>query len=101
MRGGGHKTPPAVAKSRRDSVKIPIGRPARGDVPYSMTLGGSVHRFEDLRAVFAAATPLRSGDALAGIAAASMEERMAARYVLSDLPLRQLLNEALVPYESD
>jgi ethanolamine ammonia-lyase large subunit len=66
-----------------------------------MTLGGSVHRFEDLRAVFAAATPLRSGDALAGIAAATMEERMAARYVLSDLPLRQLLNEALIPYESD
>jgi ethanolamine ammonia-lyase large subunit len=66
-----------------------------------MTLGGSVHRFEDLRAVFAAASPLRSGDALAGIAAASMEERMAARYILSDLPLRQLLNEALVPYESD
>jgi ethanolamine ammonia-lyase large subunit len=77
------------------------GRPARGDVPYSMTLGGSVHRFEDLRAVFAAATPLRSGDALAGIAAASMEERLAARYVLAELPLRQLLNEALVPYESD
>jgi len=66
-----------------------------------MTLGGSVHRFEDLRAVFAAATPLRSGDALAGIAAANMEERMAARYVLADLPLRQLLNEALIPYESD
>ncbi|MGC1460274.1 MAG: ethanolamine ammonia-lyase subunit EutB [Steroidobacteraceae bacterium] len=70
-------------------------------MPYSMTLGGSVHRFDDLRALFAAATPLRSGDALAGIAATSMEERMAARYVLSDLPLRQLLNEALIPYESD
>src|ERR1700728_2640413 len=66
-----------------------------------MTLGGSVHNFADLRAVFAAATPLRSGDALAGIAAASMEERMAARYVLADLPLRQVLNEALVPYEAD
>jgi ethanolamine ammonia-lyase large subunit len=66
-----------------------------------MTLGGSVHTFADLRAVFAAATPLRSGDALAGLAAASMEERMAARYVLADLPLRQVLNEALVPYEQD
>jgi ethanolamine ammonia-lyase large subunit len=70
-------------------------------VPYSITLGGSVHTFDDLRAVFAAATPLRSGDALAGLAATSMEQRMAARYVLSDLPLRQLLNEALIPYESD
>jgi ethanolamine ammonia-lyase large subunit len=66
-----------------------------------MTLGGSVHNFSDLRAVFAAATPLRSGDALAGIAATSMEERMAARYVLADLPLRHLLNELLVPYEAD
>ncbi|HEV2700007.1 MAG TPA: ethanolamine ammonia-lyase subunit EutB, partial [Steroidobacteraceae bacterium] len=70
-------------------------------MPYSVTLGGSVHTFEGLRAVFAAATPLRSGDALAGIAATDMEQRLAARYVLADLPLRQLLNEALIPYESD
>src|ERR1700722_20816974 len=66
-----------------------------------MTLGGSTHTFSDLRAVFAAATPLRSGDALAGIAASSMDERMAARYVLAELPLRALLNEALIPYEHD
>jgi ethanolamine ammonia-lyase large subunit len=66
-----------------------------------MTLGGSVHAFADLRAVFAAATPLRSGDALAGLAAATMEERMAARYVLADLPLRHLLSEVLIPYETD
>ncbi len=70
-------------------------------MPYSISLGGSVHTFEDLRAVFAAATPLRSGDALAGIVATDMEQRMAARYVLADLPLRQLLNDALIPYESD
>jgi ethanolamine ammonia-lyase large subunit len=70
-------------------------------VPYSISLGGSVHTFEDLRAVFAAATPLRSGDALAGIVATDMEQRMAARYVLADLPLRQLLNDVLIPYESD
>jgi len=70
-------------------------------VPYSMTLGGVAHTFADLRAVFAAAAPLRSGDALAGIAASSMEERMAARYVLAELPLRQLLNEELIPYEQD
>ncbi len=53
-------------------------------MPYSMTLGGLVHTFADLRSVFAAATPLRSGDALAGIAAASMEQRLAARYVLAE-----------------
>jgi ethanolamine ammonia-lyase large subunit len=70
-------------------------------VPYSMTLGGSAHTFRDLRAVFAAATPLRSGDALAGLAASSMEERTAARHVLAELPLRQLLNEDLIPYEQD
>ena len=70
-------------------------------MPYCMTLGGSAHTFSDLRAVFAAATPLRAGDALAGIAASSMEERVAARYVLAELPLRQLLNEHLVPYEQD
>ncbi|HTV80637.1 MAG TPA: ethanolamine ammonia-lyase subunit EutB [Steroidobacteraceae bacterium] len=70
-------------------------------MPYSMTVGGTVHSFPDLRAVFAAATPLRSGDALAGVAAGSMQERVAARFVLADLPLRQLLNEALVPYEQD
>jgi ethanolamine ammonia-lyase large subunit len=94
MRRGGVLTPPAVAKNRLNSVKLP-------GVPYSMTLGGSVHTFADLRAVFAAATPLRSGDALAGLAAATMEERMAARYVLADLPLRHLLSEVLIPYESD
>jgi ethanolamine ammonia-lyase large subunit len=94
MRRGGVLTPPAVAKNRLNSVKLP-------GVPYSMTLGGSVHTFADLRAVFAAATPLRSGDALAGLAAATMEERMAARYVLAELPLRHLLSEVLIPYESD
>ena len=70
-------------------------------MPYSISLGGAAHSFADLRALFAAATPLRSGDALAGIAAASMQERVAARYLLADLPLRQLLNEALIPYELD
>jgi ethanolamine ammonia-lyase large subunit len=116
MRGPDFLTPSDVAKTRRDSVKpltvktlrwiVPSPRPAgqrtaEGNVPYSISLGGSVHTFADLRALFAAATPLRSGDALAGIAAASMQERVAARYLLADLPLRQLLNEALVPYELD
>jgi ethanolamine ammonia-lyase large subunit len=47
------------------------------------------------------ASPARSGDVLAGIAAASSQERMAARYVLADLPLNLFLNEALIPYEDD
>ena len=49
----------------------------------------------------AAASPARSGDALAGLAATSAVQRVAARSVLADLSLRVLLNDALVPYEAD
>ncbi len=65
------------------------------------TLGGTVWRFDDLKTLLARATPLRSGDMLAGIAAATAEERMAARLALADLPLAHFLQEALVPYEDD
>jgi ethanolamine ammonia-lyase large subunit len=68
---------------------------------YATTLGGVRHVFDDLKAVMAAATPHRSGDVLAGLAATSAEQRVAARYVLADLPLKAFLSEALVPYESD
>ncbi|MGD5416663.1 ethanolamine ammonia-lyase subunit EutB, partial [Xanthomonas citri pv. citri] len=51
--------------------------------------------------LLAAATPARSGDALAGIAAQTEAQRVAARYALADLPLATFLNEALVPYEAD
>ncbi len=49
----------------------------------------------------ASASPARSGDELAGLAAASAAERMAARAVLADLPLTRFLNEVMVPYEED
>jgi ethanolamine ammonia-lyase large subunit len=49
----------------------------------------------------ACATPLRSGDELAGVAADSAERRIAARYVLADLPLATFLEDLLVPYELD
>ncbi|MBX9816625.1 MAG: ethanolamine ammonia-lyase subunit EutB, partial [Burkholderiaceae bacterium] len=49
----------------------------------------------------AKATPLRSGDVLAGVAAHSAEERVVAQMVLADLPLTTFLSEALVPYEED
>jgi ethanolamine ammonia-lyase large subunit len=68
---------------------------------YASTLGSVRYAFPDLKAVMAAASPPRSGDRLAGLAAASLEERVAARYVLADLPLAQFLEEALVPYEAD
>jgi len=68
---------------------------------YHHTAGGQRWQFRDLGDVMAKATPARSGDVLAGIAAGSAVERMAARMCLADVPLDQFLNEALVPYESD
>ena len=68
---------------------------------YSHTVNAQRHTFVDLRDLMARATPLRSGDRLAGVAANSAAERMAAQMALADLPLRTFLNEAVVPYESD
>ncbi len=67
----------------------------------SATLGLQTFRFGSLREVMAKATPLRSGDALAGLAAGTEQERVAARWVLADVPLQCFLEEALIPYESD
>ncbi|MCW5663315.1 MAG: ethanolamine ammonia-lyase subunit EutB [Piscinibacter sp.] len=68
---------------------------------YAHTVGVTRHVFDDLRTLMARATPLRSGDELAGIAARSAEERVAAQKALADLPLATFLNEAVVPYEID
>ena len=68
---------------------------------YTSDLAGTRHVFTDLKALLAAATPLRSGDQLAGIAAASAEQRVAARYALADVPLPAFLSELVVPYEVD
>ena len=68
---------------------------------YGHTIGGIQHRFATLSELMARATPYRSGDALAGIAAQSAEERVAAQYALADLPLRQFLSDLLIPYETD
>lgn len=68
---------------------------------YSCNLGVRRYVFPDLKTVLAKASPARSGDMLAGVAAASEEERMAARLVLADIPLVRFLHEAVVPYESD
>jgi len=70
-------------------------------MPYQHRIGAQTWQFADLKAVMAKATPLRSGDQLAGVAAASYAERMGARMCLADLPLQRFLDEALVPYESD
>src|SRR5215212_3446343 len=68
---------------------------------YAATLRGTRYAFADLRAVMAKASPLRSGDCLAGVAARDDRERVAAQTVLADLPLTWFLNEQVVPYESD
>jgi ethanolamine ammonia-lyase large subunit len=68
---------------------------------YAATLGGQRHVFDDLRTLLAQATPARSGDSLAGIAAPSGEARVAAQCALADLPLPRFLDEAVVPYETD
>lgn len=68
---------------------------------YQTTLAHTVYRFSSLKDVLAKASPARSGDVLAGVAAKSAEERMAAKLALADLPLRELLNNPLIPYEQD
>jgi ethanolamine ammonia-lyase large subunit len=70
-------------------------------MPYHHRIGTQTWQFADLKAVMAKATPLRSGDQLAGVAATSYAERMGARMCLAELPLQRFLDEALVPYESD
>jgi len=69
--------------------------------PYRHTIGSCTYHFNDLKDLMAKASPLKSGDALAGIAAATEEERIAAKFALADLPLTAFLNEALIPYEDD
>ena len=69
--------------------------------PYSHTAGTATYGFRDLKDLMAKATPARSGDVLAGVAAHSAEERAVAQMALAELPLATFLNEALVPYETD
>jgi ethanolamine ammonia-lyase large subunit len=68
---------------------------------FARAIGGTRYTFPDLRTLMARATPHRSGDVLAGVAAGSMAERVAAQMALADLPLKTFLSEAVVPYEAD
>jgi len=68
---------------------------------YTHTIGVRNYQFVDLKDVMAKATPPRSGDFLAGIAATTAEQRVAAQMTLAALPLRTFLEQSLVPYESD
>src|ERR1700688_4889172 len=68
---------------------------------FAHTLDRVNHVFADLKDLLAKASPRRSGDELAGIAAANGAERVAAQMALADVPLRHFLNDATVPYELD
>ena len=70
-------------------------------VMYRAALGGTQYRFDDLKTLLARATPPRSGDQLAGIAADNAEQRVAAQYALADLPLKTFLDDAVIAYEID
>src|ERR1700682_3556106 len=68
---------------------------------YRRAIDATSYLFTDLRDLLAKATPPRSGDRLAGIAADSAEQMIAARMALANVPLKQFLNETVVPYEDD
>ncbi|MDI1309069.1 MAG: ethanolamine ammonia-lyase subunit EutB [Methylotenera sp.] len=68
---------------------------------YRYTAGAHTYQFADLKCVLAKATPARSGDYLAGVAAETYAERMAARMCLATIPLKRFLEELIIPYETD
>ncbi|MFO7993040.1 MAG: ethanolamine ammonia-lyase subunit EutB [Marinobacter sp.] len=68
---------------------------------YTFTSGARTWHFRSLADLLAKATPARSGDRLAGVIAESAEERVVAQMRLAELPLREFLSEALIPYEKD
>ncbi len=68
---------------------------------YTHRVGALTHHFSGLKALMAQATPERSGDHLAGVAATSAQARVVAQMALAELPLRTFLNDVLIPYEED
>jgi ethanolamine ammonia-lyase large subunit len=68
---------------------------------YSTILNGHSYTFPDLRTVLAKASPLRSADELAGLAATSEKERAIAQSILADVPLQRFLEEFVIPPEDD
>ncbi|WP_286718039.1 ethanolamine ammonia-lyase subunit EutB [Thalassolituus sp. UBA2009] len=68
---------------------------------YRYSLGSKTYEFRNLADLMARATPARSGDRLAGVIARSAEERAVAQMALAEVPLKNFLNEVLIPYEQD
>src|SRR5205085_9302873 len=74
--------------------------PAGAAMAYRRAVDGTTYVFDGLRDLLAKATPPRSGDRLAGVAAESAEQMFAARRALADVPLKQFLHAAAIPYEA-
>jgi ethanolamine ammonia-lyase large subunit len=68
---------------------------------YKTVVSRKTYQFKNLKVLMAKATPLRSGDILAGVAANTQEERVAAQMALAEVPLKRFLEEELIPYEKD
>lgn len=68
---------------------------------YKYLSGSQTYVFKDLKDLMAKATMLRSGDQLAGIAAATEKERVIAKILLAEVPLKRFLEEHMIPYEKD
>lgn len=68
---------------------------------YRHNIHHRVYKFPDLKTLLGKASPYRSGDELAGLCAAGYEERVAAQITLADVPLKNFLNEVVIPYEDD
>lgn len=68
---------------------------------YRCNVGHTSYVFDDLKTVLAKASPLRSGDVLAGLAAESYEERVAAQMALADIPLKDFLADPVIPFHED
>jgi len=68
---------------------------------YRQIAAGTTYRFDDLKTLLAKATPERSGDQLAGIAAEGPVERLAAQMALADLPLSTFLGQELISSDDD
>ncbi|SOE23393.1 Ethanolamine ammonia-lyase heavy chain [Spirosomataceae bacterium TFI 002] len=68
---------------------------------YKHRIGNEMFHFDSLKELLAKASPRRAGDELAGVAATSNTQRIAALYTLAELPIRSFLNELVIPYETD
>lgn len=68
---------------------------------YKSILGHKTYTFSNLKELLAKASPTKSGDALAGLIASSLEERVAAKMALAELPLKKFLEDLVIPYEED